>query len=245
VFDILDTADVRRDRGTQTVLDSIFVPVSRESDLVLRAPLDSGEWVMGSGPSNTSAHRRALNAVGGGAHIAERFAIDWVKIGPNGNTYHDDEHRNENYWAFGQPVHAVAPGQVVAAVDSIADNVPHATVPPVTLANIAGNYVTVRMGPNRYATYAHLKRGSVRVHVGTRVSAGEVIGLLGNTGQSTAPHLHFQITDGQSVLASEGVPFVLDRFRFLGYANDFEEAKHPNEPRRRELPVDGEVIGLP
>jgi murein DD-endopeptidase len=245
VFDILDTADVRRDRGTQTVLDSIFVPVSRESDLVLRAPLDSGEWVMGSGPSNTSAHRRALNAVGGAAHIAERFAIDWVKIGPNGNTYHDDEHRNENYWAFGQPVHAVAPGQVVAAVDSIADNVPHATVPPVTLANIAGNYVTVRMGPNRYATYAHLKRGSVRVHVGTRVSASEVIGLLGNTGQSTAPHLHFQITDGQSVLASEGVPFVLDRFRFLGYANDFEEAKHPNEPRRRELPVDGEVIGLP
>lgn len=245
VFDILDTADVRRDRGTQTVLDSIFVPVSRESDLVLRPPLDSGEWVMGSGPSNISVHRRALNAVGGGAHIAERFAIDWVKIGPNGNTYHDDEHRNENYWAFGQPVHAVAPGRIVAAVDSIADNVPHATMPPVTLANIAGNYVTVRMGPNRYATYAHLKRGSVRVHVGTRVSGGEVIGLLGNTGQSTAPHLHFQITDGESVLASEGVPFVFDRFRFLGYANDFEEAKHPNEPRRRELPVDGEVIGLP
>ncbi len=245
VFDILDTADVRRDRGTQSVLDSIFVTVSRDANLVLRAPLDSGEWVMGSGPSNTSGHRRALNAVGGGAHIAERFAIDWVKIGPNGNTYHDDEHRNESYWAFGQPVHSVASGEVVATVDSIADNTPHAPVPPITLANIAGNYVTVRIGPNRYATYAHLKRGSVRVGVGARVAAGEVVGLLGNTGQSTAPHLHFQITDGESVLASEGVPFVFDRFRFLGYANDFEEAKHPNGPRRRELPVDGEVIGLP
>jgi murein DD-endopeptidase len=245
VFDILDTADVRRDRGTQSVLDSIFVTVSRDANLVLRAPLDSGEWVMGSGPSNTSGHRRALNAVGGGAHIAERFAIDWVKIGPNGNTYHDDEHRNESYWAFGQPVHSVASGEVVATVDSIADNTPHAPVPPITLANIAGNYVTVRIGPNRYATYAHLKRGSVRVGVGARVAAGEVVGLLGNTGQSTAPHLHFQITDSESVLASEGVPFVFDRFRFLGYANDFEEAKHPNGPRRRELPVDGEVIGLP
>jgi murein DD-endopeptidase len=104
--------------------------------------------------------------------------------------------------------------------------------------------VTVRIGPNRYATYAHLKRGSVRVGVGARVAAGEVVGLLGNTGQSTAPHLHFQITDGESVLASEGIPFAFDRFRFLGYANDFEESKHPNEPRRRELPVDGEVIGL-
>jgi hypothetical protein len=245
VFDILDTADVRRDRGTQSALDSIVVNVSREANPVLRAPLDTGEWVMGSGPSNTSGHRRALNAVGGGAHIAERFAIDWVKIGPNGNTYHDDEHRNENYWAFGQPVHSVASGEVVAAVDSIADNTPHAPVPPITLANIAGNYVTVRIGPNRYATFAHLKRGSVRVRVGARVAAGEVIGLLGNTGQSTAPHLHFQITDGKSVLASEGVPFVLDRFRFLGNANDFEENKHPNEPRRRELPIDGEVIGLP
>jgi murein DD-endopeptidase MepM/ murein hydrolase activator NlpD len=245
VFDILDTADVRRDRGTQSALDSIVVNVSREANPVLRAPLDTGEWVMGSGPSNTSGHRRALNAVGGGAHIAERFAIDWVKIGPNGNTYHDDEHRNENYWAFGQPVHSVAPGEVVAAVDSIADNTPHAPVPPITLANIAGNYVTVRIGPNRYATFAHLKRGSVQVRVGAHVAAGEVIGLLGNTGQSTAPHLHFQITDGKSVLASEGVPFVLDRFRFLGNANDFEEKKHPNEPRRRELPMDGEVIGLP
>jgi murein DD-endopeptidase len=244
LFDILDTADVRRDRGTQTILDSIFVPVLREAIPVLRAPLDSGEWVMGSGPSNTSGHRRALNAVGGGAHIAERFAIDWVKIGANGNTYHDDEHRNESYWAFGQPVHSVASGEVVATVDSIADNTPHAPVLPITLANIAGNYVTVRIGPNRYATYAHLKRGSVRVGVGARVAAGEVVGLLGNTGQSTAPHLHFQITDGESVLASEGIPFAFDRFRFLGYANDFEESKHPNEPRRRELPVDGEVIGL-
>jgi hypothetical protein len=54
----------------------------------------------------------------------------------------------------------------------------------------------------------------------------------------------FQITDRESVRASEGVPSVFDRFRFLGNANDFEEAHHPNEPRRRE-PVDGEVIGLP
>ena len=240
----LDTADVRRDAGTQSAIDSIFVAVSGDGAPVLRPPLEGGEWLAGSGPSNTSDHRRALNAVGGGAHIAERFAIDFVMVGPNGNTYHDDEHRNESYWAFGQQVHSVAAGEVVAVVDSIADHTPHAPLPRVTLANIAGNYVTVRIGPNRYATYGHLKRGSIRVHTGQRVAAGLVIGLLGDTGQSTAPHLHFQITDGASVLASEGIPYVFDRFRFLGYANDFEENKHPDEPRRRELPVDGEVIGL-
>lgn len=244
VFDILDTADVRRDGGTQSAIDSIFVPVSGDSAPVLRAPLDSGVWLAGSGPSNTSDHRRSVNAVDGLAHLAQRFAIDWVEVGPNGNTYHDDEHRNESYWAFGEAVHSVASGEVVAAVDSIADNTPHAALPPVTLANIAGNHVTIRIGPNRYATYAHLKRGSVRVHAGQRVAAGEVIALLGNTGQSTGPHLHFQITDGPSFLASEGVPFVLDHFRFLGYAADFEENKHPDSPRRLELPVDGEVIGV-
>jgi murein DD-endopeptidase len=245
VFDNLDTADVRRDGGTQSAIDGAVVPVSRQSAPVLRTPFDSGDWLVGDGPSNTSAHRRSLNAVDAGAHIGQRFAIDWVKIGPNGNTYHDDEHLNENYWAFAQPVHSVAGGEVVAVVDSIPDHAPHGPVPPVTLANIAGNYVTVRIGSDRYATYAHLKRGSIRVHTGQRVASGEVIALLGNTGQSTGPHLHFQITDGKSFLGSEGVPFVFDRFRFLGYGNDFEENKHPDSPRRREMPVDGEVVGLP
>jgi murein DD-endopeptidase MepM/ murein hydrolase activator NlpD len=77
------------------------------------------------------------------------------------------------------------------------------------------------------------------------VETGAVLALVGDTGQTTAPHLHFQITDAPGVLASEGVPFLLDRFRFLGYAADFEENKHPDAPRRHELPAEDEVIGLP
>jgi murein DD-endopeptidase len=243
IFDILDSADVRRDLGTQSAIDDILVDVSKDVALVVRSPLSEGEWI-GAGPSNDSDHRRSLSAVDGRAYISQRFAMDWMKIGPNGNTYHDDEHKNESYWSFGQLIHSVASGEVVVAVDSIADHTPHAPLPRVTLANLAGNYVTIRIAPNRYATYAHLKRGSIRVRVGQRVVAGEVIGLLGDTGQATAPHLHFQITDAPSVLGSEGVPFVLDQFRFLGYGNDFEETKHPDEPRRLQLPVDGEVIGI-
>jgi Peptidase family M23 len=244
-FDILDTADIRRDGGTVSQIDSVYVPVSRETVPLLRAPLDGGEWVVGSGPSNTSDHRRSLQPVNGRAYIAQRFAIDWVRVGPNGNTYQGDEHHNESYWSFGQPVHSVASGEIVAVVDSIADHTPHGPLPPVTLANIAGNYVTVRIGPNAYATYAHLQHGSIRVRVGQRVETGAVLALVGDTGQTTAPHLHFQITDGPGVLASEGVPFLLDRFRFLGYAADFEENKHPDAPRRHELPAEDEVVGLP
>jgi murein DD-endopeptidase len=245
LFDILDTADVRRDGGTQSAIDSIVVPVSRDVPVVLRAPLDAGEWLAGSGPSNTSDHRRALSAIDGRAYIAQRFAIDWQMIGRNGNTYHDDEHRNESFWSFGQPVRSVAAGEVIAILDSIPDNIPRTPLPPPTLRTIAGNFVVIRIRAHQYATYAHLQHGSIRVRVHQHLGRGDVIGLLGNSGQSTAPHLHFQVTDGPSVLGSEGIPYVLAAYNFLGWAKDFEERTHPTIPRRRELPVEDAVVGLP
>jgi murein DD-endopeptidase len=244
-FDIGDSATMRRDRGTQSVIDNIMVEVSRRPAPVLPAPLRGGQWLAGSAPSNTSDHRRSLAAIDGHVRIAQRFAIDWNMVGPNGDTHHGDEHKNESYWGFGQPVYSVASGEVVAAVDSIADHPPHSAPPVVTLASITGNYVTVRIGPDRYATYAHLEHGGIRVHVGQSVRAGEVIALLGCTGQTTAPHLHFQLTDGPSVLDSEGIPYTLESYTDLGSGQDFEEDKHPSIPRRRAMPGENEVVALP
>ena len=243
-FGILDTADVRRDQGTESSLDSIVVRVSAEAPLHIRPPLAGGEWV-DAGPSNDSDHRRTVAAIGGAVFIGQRFALDLVKVGPNGDTHHDDDHVRENYWGFGTPVHAVAAGEVVAVVDGIADNVPHAPLPRFTLQTLAGNYVIVRLAPARYAAYAHLERGSVRVRLHQRVAAGQILGLLGNSGQSTAPHLHFQIADGPSILGAEGVPYTFERYDFLGFGTVFEENKHVTEPRRADLPADGAVIGLP
>jgi murein DD-endopeptidase MepM/ murein hydrolase activator NlpD len=176
---------------------------------------------------------------------AQRFAIDWNMVGPNGNTYRGDEHRNESYWGYGQPVRAVAAGEVVAVVDSIAENTPRSPLPRITPGNIVGNYVVLRVGPRRYATFAHLQHGSVRVHVGQSVAAGSVVALLGNSGQATAPHLHFQLTDGPSVLDSEGVPYVLQTYTDLGPGETFEEGKHPSIVRRGAVPGENEVVGLP
>jgi murein DD-endopeptidase MepM/ murein hydrolase activator NlpD len=74
----------------------------------------------------------------------------------------------------------------------------------------------VRHGDGRYATYAHLQKGSVTVEVGDRVRPGQTLGKLGNTGNTSAPHLHLQITDRRSVLGSSGLPFVVDRFKLQG-----------------------------
>ena len=243
-FAVLDSAGHADSAASPSVIDDVFSAVNAASVPIVGAPFRGGDWLAGDGPSNTSDHRRTLVALAGRARISQRFAIDWVKIGPNGDTWHDDRSRIENYWGFGEPVVAVADGEVVEAIDSIADN-PRGRLPTATIANIAGNHVIVRFGPSRFVMFAHLKRGSVRVKTGQRVKRGEVVGLLGNSGQSTGPHLHLQVMDAPSPLAAEGVPFVLDNFTFLGLGRDYEPGKHVNVSKRRELPIGDAVVHLP
>jgi len=72
-----------------------------------------------------------------------------------------------------------------------------------------------------------------------------VLGLLGNSGQTTGPHLHFQVMDAPSPLAAEGIPFVFDRFVFLGFGRDYEPTSRVEAVRRREIPIDDAVVHFP
>jgi murein DD-endopeptidase MepM/ murein hydrolase activator NlpD len=142
-------------------------------------------------------------------------------------------------------VHAVADGEVTAVIDEYPDNLPDHPLQPVTIDNIAGNHVIIRIGRNEYALFAHLKQHSIRVQLHQKVKKGDLIADVGNSGNTTGAHLHFQLMNGNSAIAAEGIPFVFDRFTFLGYGKDFEEDHHPVEPRRNEMPVDDEVIRIP
>jgi murein DD-endopeptidase MepM/ murein hydrolase activator NlpD len=86
---------------------------------------------------------------------------------------------------------------------------------PITLDTIGANYVIVALGNGGFAFYAHLQPGSLRVKPGDCVRRGQVLGLLVNSGNSDAPHLHFHISDANS-LESEGLPYVFDSFEVLG-----------------------------
>jgi len=227
---------------TESVIDGIMVTVSQEPAPELRSPLPAGEWLAGDGPENSSGHRRTVVALNGRTYISQRFASDWVMAGKNGNTFHDSREKNENFWGYGQPVFAVADGEITEAVDKFPDNTPGKPLQPVTLENIAGNHVIVRIGKDQYAMYAHLKSGSVRVRLHQMVRAGEVLAQVGNSGNTTGTHLHFQLSDGNSPLGSEGVPFILSQYTFLGYGKDFEEDKHPTIPRSHELPAGDAVV---
>jgi len=242
-----DAADPSRSKGTpndESALDGIIVPVLQQSPLVLAPPFKDGVWVAGNGPSNISVHRRSVIAIDGRPYISQRFAIDWVLVGSNGNTFHDSRERNDNFWAFGQPVLAVADGEVTEVVDGIPDNIP-GKLPLVTVQTTTGNHIIERIAAGTYVMFAHLKQGSIAVGLHQKIKRGAQIAQVGNSGNTTGAHLHLQVTDGNSAIAAEGIPFVFDQFRFLGLGKDFEEDHHPDLPRSRTLPMDDSVISFP
>jgi murein DD-endopeptidase MepM/ murein hydrolase activator NlpD len=143
-----------------------------------------------------------------------------MKLGDEGKPWHDDPKINSNWYSYGMEVLAAADGVVASIKDGIAENTPISPTRavPITGDTIGGNTVVLALGNGAFAYYAHLQPGSVRVKPGDRVRRGQVLGLLGNSGNSNAPHLHFHISNDNS-LAGEGLPYVFDSFEVLGTAD--------------------------
>lgn len=228
------------DKPSDATLENFVVPVNQSPVPILGPPFGGGIWLAGGGPANDSNHRRAIFAVDGHIYSPERFAIDWVKIGSNGDSRHDGTSNNENWWGWGEPVLAVADGQITEVVDEFPDNTPR-VLPPVTLDNIAGNHIVLQIAENRFVTYAHLQRGSIKVRTGDHVHRGDTLALLGNSGNTTGAHLHLQVTDHDSVLQSQGVPFAIAAFTYLGPGSDYPE-KQISEPWVNSIPPGDGVL---
>ncbi len=184
-------------------------------------PLRGNNWLAANGPSNTSSHRRAFMVADGQIFFPERFAIDFVQIGPDGKTYQGDPKDNSSYHAYGADIIAVADGRIVDAKSGIKDNVPGSTAGPISMATIGGNYLVEDLGNGAYAFYAHLKPGSLKVFVGANVKRGQVLASLGNTGNSSEPHLHFHLMSTPSPLGGNGLPYAFDKFSIApGHVNE-------------------------
>jgi murein DD-endopeptidase MepM/ murein hydrolase activator NlpD len=132
---------------------------------------------------------------------SQRRAADLVRLGTDGSTHRGKGDANADYYAYGEDVIAVADGTVVTAIDGIPENTPGEVNPEM----LTGNAIIVQHTPSLYSLYAHLKTGSVRVKVGTKVKRGQTLGLCGNSGNSTEPHLHFQLQDAARFDKSWGV----------------------------------------
>lgn len=214
-----------------------------ENPVSIGSPLKDDAWCAVNGPSNASGHRRALIPVAGAAHIAQRFAIDWVRLRPEGGTFTGDRLDNKNYRAYGSEVLAVADSTVVTVKDGIPQNIPgiNSRAVPITLETVGGNHVILDLGGGHFAFYAHLQPDQIRVKVGDRVTRGQVLALLGNSGNSTEPHLHFHISNANSPLGSDGLPYALD-FDVLGKGMGWKPSGAAPDRRTGETPLQNTVV---
>jgi len=227
---------------------------------VLGAPVRGTGWLAINGCCSTrGAHRGAVLPVDGTLYDAQRFAIDWVRIGADGRMFSGDPSKVESYLAYDAPLLAVADATVVDVLDSLDDQVPPTLPDPqtITIDNVDGNHVILDLGNGVYALYAHVKKGSITVKPGERVRRGQELARLGNTGNSSAPHLHLHLMDAPSALGADGVPYVFERFTLTGtidaarwYAPDTPlDATYAvlppgggAGPRRDELPLDLAIV---
>ena len=223
--------------------------VSNKKPVVIGPPLRGKNWVVGNGCCNVSPHRGAMIAIDQKLLAAERYAIDWIRSDDQGHIVLPDESTKlTDFPAYNKPIISVANGKVVDVVDKYPNVKPGVLDPNLTLKDAGGNYVIVDIGGGRYAFYAHLKPGSITVQEGDHVMRGRVLARLGNSGNTTAPHLHFHVMDAPLPLgADHNLPYVIDSFRYQGFIGDdltphlLENPQH----REEELPLSQTVEAFP
>ncbi|HPM41007.1 MAG TPA: M23 family metallopeptidase [bacterium] len=240
--------------GVEKLSEGAEVRIHGAKTVLIAPPLRGDGWVAVNGPSNDDRHHRmSVLSVNGAPFIGQRFAVDWMKLGPDGKIFTGKGGRNSDYPCYRQELLAVADGVVADARDGIPENRPLTVerAVPMTVSTLAGNYVVLKIGDKAYAFYAHLVPDSLRVKIGDRVKRGDVLGLLGNSGNSDAPHLHFHVCDGMDYLFSEGIPYALSSYALEGRAEGIEElftkrrAWKPSGPSaevKGELVADRDVI---
>jgi hypothetical protein len=175
-------------------------PPVAKSDIPLALPF-RGQWTVLWGGDTPQQNMHVSGADAKGTPWSQRRAVDILIKGQDGKTYKGDGKKNEGYLAYGLPIVAVADGEVTTVIDGVHENEPGTKNPTY----VAGNLVILRHGPSLYSSYAHLVPGKIKVKVGAKVKRGEVLGLCGNSGNATEPHLHFQLEDGPWFESSWGV----------------------------------------
>lgn len=201
--------EVRGDDGMRTAHGVWDVRLFEQKGTYL--PPLAGMVLVLAGHRTGEAHRMASIASQGFAWDMLSLADDWRLLGAP----FSEATRPEDFYGFGQPVHAPATGRIVIAIDGQPDQPNVGTLPDPApfkpdLVRALGNAVVIDHGDGVHCLLAHLKQGSVRIAEGDQVEAGQVIGALGNSGFSSGPHLHFHFMDGPDFLSASPLPVQLD-----------------------------------
>ncbi len=232
------------------------VAVDKRAVVVVGPPLRGARYIAADSCCDATRHTRAALPIDGRVRLAQRFAVDWEQLDDASRIYNGPREQLSSYTIFGREALAVADATVVSTLDDLPEQVPGKFPEAIALDQADGNSVVLDLGHGNFALYAHLQPGSLRVHGGEHVKRGQVLGLVGNTGNSVAPHLHFHVMDSPSPLDANGVPYEIDAFDVTGHSpgtSAFDTAEETGEPlavtpvtppqrAERALPLDQSII---
>ena len=199
------------------------IPVPDRHRTVLSLPFD-GQWfvVWGGDTKELNQHHDTPN---------QRYAFDFVVMDNLGSSHTGEGKRNEDYLAFGKPVLAPADGVVTDVISGVRDNMPGSMNP----YSAVGNAVVIEHREHEVSLIAHFKLGTIRVKVGDHVKRGQVLGLCGNSGNSSEPHIHFHLQNTSIIQDGTGIRCLFDKVRVT---KDGTTAAKTNYS-----PVKGDIVG--
>jgi Peptidase family M23 len=200
----------------------------------LGPPLTGGAWIMINACCDMSTHRGAVLGSDGTLVAPERYAIDFIRIGPDGLPYSGSTNTVASDRSYDAELLAVADGTVISVTDGFPDQPMGVNPTGYSLDQLAGNHIVLRLARGVYALYAHNVPGSPRVKVGEHVHKGQVLALLGNTGNSTGPHLHFHLMSGPQPLNSDGLPYTWDSYSLLGQLDTAGDVQYLASPEKEQ-----------
>jgi Peptidase family M23 len=230
-----DTAPPDQQQITEKVAPT---EVDRRNVVVVGPPLRGSNYLAADSCCDATLHTRAALPINGRMWLTQRYAVDWEQLDADGLVYSGEKEDPESYTIYGQEAIAAADGTVVKVIDGLPEQEPGELPQGISPEEADGNSVILDLGGGNYANYAHFQPGSVRVQEGERVERGDVLGLVGNSGNSLAPHLHFHVMSSPLYAASNGLPYEVDSFTIIGRNTAGTEAFDDAEAEGTPLEVD-------
>lgn len=212
-FEFADTVNNK----TLYMEGAVFAPRYNETPMVINSPVKGDRNVFLS-HSTMNYHFYLIFFNGDRMGTGPRFAFDQIEVNNLMNSsYEGDPEVNSSYFNYGDTVYAASDGKVFELRDGVIENNGNRQDHlPTNMDGVPGNYMIQDIGDGNYAFYAHMIPGSLKVSVGDIIKTGEPIGLIGNSGYSGMPHLHFNISEGSDSFWSKGLPFVFRNCTWVG-----------------------------
>jgi hypothetical protein len=199
------------------------IPVPEKNETKLSLPF-KGNWLVawGGDTKELNQHHDTPN---------QEFAFDFLGVDEQGKTRKGEAQVNEDYFAFGRQVLAPADGNVTDVINGVRDNIPGSMNPYSAL----GNAVFIQHSEYEVSILAHLKLGSVKVKVGDKVERGQLIGLCGNSGNSSEPHLHYHLQNTSIIQDGTGIKCYFQEVMLL--ENGKKQSKTDYSPIKGEIVI--------